>query len=205
MARSIARDHAEKRLAIQNKAAAFFARHGYDRSSMNQLAQACGVSKALIYHYYDSKDAILFDIVHTHLTELLAVMQSVDLSGPDKPANLRALVRAILAAYRDADDKHKVQSEAMTSLPEPQRAELAALQRQMIAIMCEALRAITPDLYERAPDKLRPVAMSLFGMLNWFYMWHRPGRGLTREAYADLVTDLVLKGVTGIDAESSSG
>ncbi len=199
MARSIAKDHEEKRLAILNKAAGFFAEHGYDRSSMSQLATACGVSKALIYHYYDSKDALLYDIVHTHLSDLLAVFQAVDQSGPDKEANLRRLIRAILEAYRHADAEHQVQTEAMTSLPDAQRAVLADLQRQMIAIASEALAAITHDLYARSPEKLRPVTMSLFGMVNWFYMWHRPGKGMSRAEYADLVTDLVLRGVKGLD------
>ncbi|MDQ7080971.1 MAG: TetR/AcrR family transcriptional regulator [Paracoccaceae bacterium] len=198
MARSIAPDHGQKRRAILRKAAAFFAENGFDRSSMSQLATACGVSKALIYHYYDSKDALLFDIVHDHLDALLQVIRDVDQSGPDKQANLRALVHAILDAYRDADAEHQVQTEAMKSLPPQQREILAGLQREMVRIVSEALRAVTPDLYEAHPEKLRPVTMSLFGMLNWFYMWHRPGKGITREEYADLATDLVLRGITGL-------
>jgi len=198
MARSIAPDHGKKRRAILRKAAAFFAENGFDRSSMSQLATACGVSKALIYHYYDSKDALLFDIVHDHLDALLQVIRDVDQSGPDKQANLRALVHAILDAYRDADAEHQVQTEAMKSLPPQQREKLAELQREMVRIVSEALRAVTPDLYDAHPEKLRPVTMSLFGMLNWFYMWHRPGKGMSREEYADLVTDLVLRGVTGL-------
>ncbi len=198
MARSIAPDHGKKRRAILRKAAAFFAENGFDRSSMSQLATACGVSKALIYHYYDSKDALLFDIVHDHLDALLQVIRDVDQSGPDKQANLRALVHAILDAYRDADAEHQVQTEAMKSLPPQQREKLAELQREMVRIVSEALRAVTPGLYDAHPEKLRPVTMSLFGMLNWFYMWHRPGKGISREEYADLATDLVLRGVTGL-------
>lgn len=198
MARTIAKDHEEKRQAILSTAAAFFAQHGFDRSSMNQLAKACGVSKALIYHYYDSKDALLFDIVHTHLSELLEVVQSVE-QGPDKEANLRALVRAILIAYRDSDDQHQVQAVAMASLPEDQRRELARLQKEMVAVVSEGLRAITPEAYQSDPTRLTPVTMSLFGMLNWFYMWHRPGKGMSREDYADLVTDLVLRGAVGLE------
>jgi AcrR family transcriptional regulator len=198
MPRGIAHDHSEKRAAIRKGAAAYFATHGYDRASMTGAAKHCGVSKALIYHYYDSKDALLFDIVHDHLAALLQVIRDVDQSGPDKQANLRALVHAILDAYRDADAEHQVQTEAMKSLPPQQREKLAELQREMVRIVSEALRAVTPDLYDAHPEKLRPVTMSLFGMLNWFYMWHRPGKGITREEYADLVTDLVLRGVTGL-------
>ncbi|NOX40366.1 MAG: TetR/AcrR family transcriptional regulator [Alphaproteobacteria bacterium] len=201
MARTIAKDHEEKRLAILKNAAQFFAHNGFDRSSMSQLAIACGVSKALIYHYYNSKDALLFDIVNTHLTALLKTLQKVDQSGLDKSQNLRQTVHAILDAYRDADAEHQVQTEAMTALPERERAFLADLQRQIVAIVADALRAVTPEIYAKKPESLRPVTMSLFGMLNWFYMWHRPGKGLSRAQYGDLVSDLILRGVNGLDAD----
>jgi hypothetical protein len=62
MPRGLARDHAEKRDALRRGAAAHFAAQGYERASMASVAAACGVSKALIYHYYDSKEALLFDL-----------------------------------------------------------------------------------------------------------------------------------------------
>jgi AcrR family transcriptional regulator len=198
MARTIAKDHEEKRQAILGTAASFFAENGFDRSSMNQLAKACGVSKALIYHYYDSKDALLYDIVHTHLSDLLDEVHAVNQTSPDKEANLRQLIRCILLAYRDSDEQHQVQAVAMASLPVEQTLVLADLQKQMIKIVSDALSAVTPQVYAAHPEKLIPVTMSLFGMLNWFYMWHRPGKGISREEYADLVTDLVLRGVCGL-------
>jgi AcrR family transcriptional regulator len=198
MARTIAKDHEAKRDAILGKAAKFFAENGFDRSSMNQLATACGVSKALIYHYYDSKDALLYDIVVTHLTALLETVQAVDQTGANKADNLRQTIRAILVAYRDADAEHQVQTEAMTALPEDQRKILSDLQVQIVLIVENALEAVTPEVYATHPEKLRPVTMTLFGMMNWFYMWHRKGRGMSREEYADLVADLVLGGVQGL-------
>jgi len=197
MARTIAKDHAEKRLAILGTAAKFFAVNGYDRSSMNQLAEACGVSKALIYHYYNSKEALLYDIVHTHLSDLLETLNAVK-PALDPDTTLRRYISAILNAYRDADAEHKVQSEAMTSLPDSQRAELADLQRQMVSLMSDTLRDAAPDTFANSPDKLRPVTMTVFGMVNWFYMWHRPGKGISRDDYADLVTDMVLNGINGL-------
>ena len=67
---------------------------------MTGAAAHCGVSKALIYHYYDSKDALLFDILHTHLSDLVETV-SVVTKGDDQ---LRQLIRAILLAYRNAWD-----------------------------------------------------------------------------------------------------
>jgi AcrR family transcriptional regulator len=72
MARPIAADHDEKRRAILKAAARLFASQGFDRASMAEIALACRVSKALLYHYYASKDQLLFDIIRAHLDDLVA-------------------------------------------------------------------------------------------------------------------------------------
>lgn len=197
MARTIAKDHDEKRAALLKTAAGFFAENGYDRASMNELAKACGVSKALIYHYYQSKDALLFDILHSHLTELLESVEAVP-PASNPQTGLLALTQAILAAYRDADAEHKVQINALGALPEDSQRELRAIQRRLVAIMSDRIEATAPKLFASRPELLRPVAMSAFGMLNWFYMWHRDGGDLSREAYAGLATDLILGGLDRI-------
>lgn len=191
MPRGIARDHDQKRQAIRRGAAEYFAAHGFDRASMTGAARRCGVSKALIYHYYDSKEALLFDILDTHLTELVETARAVDPSS-----GLEPLVSAILAAYEDADAEHKLQIDALSVLPDDLQAPLVALQRALVAIMSDALAREAPAL--DGTDKLRPVTMSVFGILNWFYMWHRPGKGLSRDAYAALATGMVLNGIKGL-------
>lgn len=199
MARTIAKDHEEKRHAILKTAAAFFARHGFDRASMGKLAEACGVSKALIYHYYPSKDALLFDILDTYLTALAEVVEGAadaeDLAGQ---ARLRRVIRAVLLAYRDSDAEHKVQLDALASLPEDDQKHLRALQRRMVAVMSDCIRAVAPERFSERPELVVPVTMSVFGMLNWFYLWHKPGGAVDRDAYADIVTDLVLGGVPAL-------
>lgn len=193
MPRGIAHDHSEKRGAIRKGAATYFAANGYDRASMTGAATHCGVSKALIYHYYNSKDALLYDILHTHLSDLVETVDAVA-SGKDR---LRDLIRAILLAYRDADAEHKLQADAMIALPMEKREPLMAQQRHLVKVMSETLQAASPETLTN-PAHLHPVTMTVFGMLNWFYMWHRPGKGISRDEYADLVTDMVLGGIQGL-------
>lgn len=189
MPRGVGRDHDAKRAAIRKGVAEYFAEHGFDRASMAGAAKACGVSKALVYHYYDSKEALLFDIVNAHLTELVSVVEAA------KPEGVRGLIGAILLAYADADAEHKLQLDALGVLPPDKRDPLVALQRQLIAILSQALAEVAPDLDK---TRLHATTMSVFGILNWFYMWHRPGRGLSRAQYSDLAADFVLGGLRAL-------
>lgn len=194
MPRGLARDHEAKRAALRAGAAQHFAAHGFDRASMASVAKACGVSKALIYHYYDSKEALLFDILHEHLGALARAVEAVPADGPAE-ARLRRLIHAILMEYQDADAEHKLQIDALDTLPVEMKAPLIDLQRRVVARMGAALEAVEP---QRLNARLRPVTMTVFGMLNWFYMWHRPGKGISRTEYADLVTDMVLGGLRNL-------
>ena len=193
MARTRATDYDDKRRAILHRAARLFADDGYDRASMASIAADCGVSKALLYHYYDSKDALLFDVIGEHLEILCEAVEAAD--DPEAPAEERLgrLVRTLLDCYRDADAQHKVQVNDLGKLPQGKQDELKALERRLVAVFAEALLGLNPDLEARRP-LLKPVTMSLFGMLNWHYMWFRPSGPISREDYADIATRIIVSG-----------
>ena len=195
MARPIAKDHDAKRTAILKKAAGYFADHGYDRASVSQVARACGISKSLIYHYYDSKEQLLFDIIHSHLAQVHDAVATVSNHGADPEVHLRHLVAELLMAYRGADAEHRLQLQSTTALSPHQQQDLATIQRAIVSIFADAILTIAPGHLDGQPTYLRPLTMSLFGMLNWFYLWYQPGRGLTRSAYADMATEILLGGL----------
>lgn len=194
MARSIAKDHDEKRGQILAAAARVFADEGYHRASMSQLAAACGISKANIYHYWGSKDALLFDLLESYLAGLRDRIAAVDGAGMTPEDHLGAVTEEILLAYRGADDAHRVQVAALSALPEDQQRILRGYQRDLVAQVSGILAAAAPGLAED-PAKLRAATMSLFGMLNWFYMWNRADTEAARRGYARLVTDMMLGGL----------
>ncbi len=198
MARTRAVDFEDKQRAILTSAAAVLAEQGMDKASMAQIAVQAGVSKALLYHYYPGKDALIFDIIRTHLAELDAAVEAADDADLAPRARLRALVGAVLETYRDADNYHKVQLNGTPTLPAAQKDEIHAIERRVVRRFSAVLRLVAPDL--PAP-LLMPVTMSLFGMLNWVYMWFKDGGPVTRADYAEIATALVLDGIGGVARE----
>lgn len=200
MARPRAAGYDDKRQVILDRSAPLFAQHGYDRASMAEVAKACGMSKALLYHYYDNKAALLFDILRDHLQELLDAVGAVDRTLPAR-ARLRALVGALLEAYRDADDEHKIQLNELSRLPPKQKKILTDMERELVRVFAAAIAAVNPAL--GGDDALlKPMTMSLFGMVNWHYMWFREGKALTRGDYAELVTTLLAEGAAALAAQA---
>jgi AcrR family transcriptional regulator len=153
------------------------------------------MSKGLLYHYYDSKEELIFAIIRTHLLELDEAVSAADIAGLAPRARLQALIGAVLANYRGADNKHKVQLNAASALSEEQKAEIQEIERRIVRRFSAALRQINPALAENSRHLLMPVTMSLFGMLNWVYLWFRDGGPITRDDYTQLATTLIVEGV----------
>lgn len=193
MARTRAADFDEKRRSILDSAAAVFAKLGMERASMAQIAQENNVSKALLYHYYPSKDLLIFDIGRTHLIELEAAIIEADRPDLEPRARLRHLIGGVLENYRTASNFHQVLLNGTGSLTEAQRLELREMERRIVKAFSDVLTDINPALAQSRAG-VTPVTMSLFGILNWVYTWFRPSGALSREGYADMITALFLDG-----------
>jgi AcrR family transcriptional regulator len=196
MARTRANDYDRKRQGILSRSAILFAEHGYTGTSITMIAEACGVSKALMYHYYSSKDAVLFDLLEDHLQNLVTVVEAAAQSAGKPEEKLFAISAALLEAYRGADAEHQVQISSLKLLPPAQQETLKEMERKLVVIVSDAIADAIPHAAKKR-HLLKPLTMSLFGMLNWHYLWFRDGKGITREKYARMVTSLILAGAEG--------
>ena len=196
MARTIAKDHAKKRRLILKAAAKVFAREGIARASMNKVAKTGGISKANIYHYYASKDALLFDILDAYLSSLRERILQLPLSGLDDAAKLMRVLEEFLLAYEGMDHEHKIQIEGLPLLPEDQQEILKGYQRDMVAVVSSVLKTVVAEQIANDKRELRNVTMSIFGMLNWYYVWQPNADGAARKDYAKTITHLVIFGAT---------
>ncbi len=198
MARSIAKDHDDKRTRILTIAAQQFAAQGYAQASMAQVSEACGISKANIYHYYPSKTALLFDILQTYLGALRDRVCGLQDEGQSAAEQLHGVTAEILLAYEGMDALHKIQTESLHLLPEAQQETLRGYQRDMVRKVSGILAAAAPDLQQHSREHLHQATMSVFGMLNWFYMWNPGADTAARLDYARVVADLTLAGISGL-------
>lgn len=196
MARGRSAGYDEQRELILAHAAALFARQGYHATSMNQVAEACALSKATLYHYYRDKDAMLVQIAEGHVSRLVALVDAVDALPLAPEARLRELIRRIVVEYADAQHAHRVLTEDVKFLPPADRARILARERHVVARFAAAVAALRPELSEAALDK--PLTMLLFGMINWMFTWVKPERGFDYEALAPMVTELFLGGLPAV-------
>ena len=174
MARTRSAGYDDQREAILARAAELFATQGYTATSMNEVAAACGVSKAGLYHYVRDKRELLFQITAGHVGRLEQFVAEVleDTPAGEPELRLRALIVRFVREYASAQNEHRVLTEDVRFLEPHEQAEVLAAQRRVVKAFGEAIGAVRPMLSRN--DLERPLAMLLFGMINWMFTWLRP-------------------------------
>jgi AcrR family transcriptional regulator len=209
MARPKSATHDIKRDAILDIAAQCFADRSYPAASMNEIATACGTSKARLYHYYDSKEAILFDLMDRYtqrlLLSLIALTEATaQRRNLDDRAALHELIRAFLQEYESSATRHVAllnDTQFLSDAPDahlgtpaisPQELILNR-QRDVVAAVTRALRRAYPNRMNATNQTA--ITMMLFGMINWTFTWLRPGGPISYVAFAEEVIALLEKGL----------
>jgi len=188
----------EQREMILAQAAALFARGGYPGTSMNQVAEACGLSKATLYHYYRDKYALLVSIAEDHVTRLQGIVGAALAEEQTPQGQMRALVRRLVEEYANAQNEHRVLTEDVKFLEAEDRDRILGKEREMVAAFARVVAALRPDLRDAAMSK--PLTMLLFGMVNWMFTWMKPEGALAYEDMAPVVADLFLGGLEKVQA-----
>lgn len=197
MARPKSQQHELRRDEILDIAAQCFAERSYVAASMNDIAAAGGTSKARLYHYYESKEAILFDLLDRYTQRLLAVIGQVEATAQrrklDDRAALHELVRSFLQEYESSATRHAALLHDTKFLGESQRELILDRQRDVVSAVTRFLRRAYPQRLTDANQTA--LTMMLFGMINWTFTWLRPGGPLSYTAFAEEVIALLEKGM----------
>ena len=202
MGRGRSAGYQDQRELILARAAALFARGGYSATSMNQVAEACGLSKATLYHYFKDKYALLVDIADDHVSRLQGIVREQALERLGPPERMRALIARLVEEYAGAQNEHRVLTEDVKFLEPADRERILGKEREVVAAFAQVVAALRPDLQKAALSK--PLTMLLFGMVNWLFTWMKPEGPLDYDAIAPVVTELFLGGLDAVSVPAAA-
>ncbi|MBU9551873.1 TetR/AcrR family transcriptional regulator [Burkholderia multivorans] len=198
MARTRAPDHESQREQILDLAAEKFAQTSYPSTSMSDLATASGTSKARLYHYYESKEAILFDLLDRYTKRLMLIIAEVEGTSQRRGLSEREafaeLVRAFLAEYETSHSRHVALLNDVKYLEDAQREIVLDRQRDIVAAFARQLARAYPDRISK--ENQTSVTMMVFGMINWTFTWLKPGGRLGYRDFAEQVIGMIERGLS---------
>jgi AcrR family transcriptional regulator len=196
------------RQEILHTAAHLFQQRGYDATSMSDVASALKLSKGGLYHHFQSKDEILFEIMSHALdiTEERVVKAVRGIADPEE--RLRALIRLHIEVVLSPRDREiTVMLHENHPLPPALRRRINARKKDYVHfvenLVAEVQKSARRDLprstlRERPPGgrvSPRAAAFALVGMINWIYQWYKPEGELQAQNLVPQFTDLVFGGI----------
>lgn len=186
---------------ILAKSARVFGAKGYERSSINDLIDACGLSRGALYHYFQSKEAILFELLDTHVRGLLGRLdEAVAVPGNPVERLSRAIETIVLYNAGSVSEVLTLLND-LESLSKPEQQDIIKLERKIVALMADLLVAV--DTTGKITSRTKSVyTMMLFGIVNYTYTWYNPAKSVPPDEMARLATDLFLNGFLSAPAKA---
>lgn len=200
MARTRSQDYELVKQSILDCAAKLFAGKGFAGTSINDVAAASGLSKAGVYHYFDSKSEILSTMLTRHLEAVTEIVDTaLNTSAPPR-SKFVTLTRLLIEKYSlpESRNQHAVLMGDMDSLPAKDREFVVSTERRMVRAIDRLLQNINPEL-GKVKGVTRPLTMLYFGMINWTDNWYSDEGHLAPAELATLAAELFLNGLSRTD------
>ena len=185
----------DSRDEILRTAARLFHQRGYHATSMNDVAAALKLSKGGLYHHFQSKDEILFDLMNDamDITEDRVINPVREIADPEEA--LRTLIRLHIEVVLSVRDREvTVMLHENHPLPPPLRRRINTRKKEYVHFV-ENLISNTQKIRQyKGAVTPRAAAFALLGMINWIYQWYKPERSLQLKDVAQQYTAIFFDG-----------
>jgi AcrR family transcriptional regulator len=183
-------------------AAEVFHRQGYDNTSMSDIAEAVGLTKAGLYHHVSSKESLLATILEDgmDMTEAYVVEPLATIADP--LVRLRKLIELHLMLLLEGRKLavtgllHECQS-----LAADDRMRINRRKKQYVGLVADVIRDVVENCGGRPLDP-KVAALALLGMLNWTYQWYKPSGTVTPDEVVAEFQSLFIHGILGHSGQS---
>ena len=180
---------------LLNVAIRLFARHGFEGTSVQDIVDAAGVTKGAMYHYYDSKDDLLYEVYHQVLSMQLSHLEEIAAGPGTAEQRLRAAAVDVVQTSLASLDDMIVFFRSLHMLPDDKQAQVRAERRryhdEFKALVDEGVAAGT----FRGDISADIVVHYFLSVVNQLGSWYKPDGPLSPDQVGDLFTELLIGGL----------
>ncbi|HTA23652.1 MAG TPA: TetR/AcrR family transcriptional regulator [Terriglobales bacterium] len=185
----------DSRQEILRTAARLFQQQGYDATSMNDVATSLKVSKAGLYHHFQSKDEILFELMNhaLNITQERVVDRVRGIADPED--RLRTLIRLHVEVILSVRDREiTVLLHENHPLPPSLRKRINARKKEYVHFVEKVVSEVQLSRPSKRNVSSRAATFALLGMINWIYQWYKPEGALNSQQIATQFTEIFFSG-----------
>jgi AcrR family transcriptional regulator len=172
-----------------------FARHGFESTSVQDIVDAAGVTKGAMYHYYGSKDDLLYEVYHQLLTMQTAHLDEIAAGPGTAEQRLRAAASDVVTTSLDNLDDMIVFFRSLHMLPDDRQTKVRA-ERRLYHDKFKALVDEGSAAGVFRSDISSDIVVHYFlSVVNQLGSWYKPDGSLSPQQVGDLFTEMLIGGL----------
>lgn len=194
--RTVSEKGRKKMDQIAKAAAQVFNKVGYLEATLDDIAAAVKMSKGALYHYFDSKDDILFFILDNYMDLVLEHLEPVLLELDPGEPKIRYIIERHLMLYARYKAESKTLLHDSNCLPPQYRKRINSKEREYLRLVKNAIAEVTSDKGEMKKEEITALAFLLFGMCNWCYNWYDPHGPIDVTSLSEIIFRVFIRGIS---------
>jgi len=184
----------QKTKEIHRVIARLFAYRGYHSTSMREIARELGMNQSSLYHYFSSKEDILFKLMNDAIDDVFVTLEDIyaaDLLPEDK---LKRVLDSYIRSYAGDQERLILLVNEMNSLNEKYRHVLVEKQRRYVQLIKSILNELVGESKMKKIDPTVAI-FAFFGMVHYTIKWYHKDGPITLDELAKLFVEIFTKGI----------
>jgi AcrR family transcriptional regulator len=184
----------EKSKEINRVIARLFAFKGYHSTSMREIAAELGMNQSSLYHYFKSKEDILFKLMNDAIDDVLAILKEICAADLPAEEKLKKVLGFYTSYYAGDQERLILLVNEMNSLDKRHRLILVDKQRQYVHLIKSILKELTG---QHKLKKIHPsvAVFAFFGMVHYTIKWYHKNGSVSLDDLADEFVQIFTKGI----------
>lgn len=181
---------------IGKAAARIFNKIGYLEAKLSDIAAALKMSKGGIYHYFTSKEEILFFVLDNYMDLVLEDLETQLKVLPTGESKIDFIIKRHIRLYTNHKAEAKTLLHDSNCLSAKYRKMITFKEREYLRLVVDAISECMGKKDGSKQGEVTALAFLLFGMCNWCYKWYDPKGPIDGNALSRIILTVFMKGVS---------
>jgi AcrR family transcriptional regulator len=171
-----------------------FFRKGYFATSMSDIARGCGIQKASIYHHFPGKEDLLFSIIQSTMTDLMAELNQNLRDEANVECRMRSAVRSHVYFHLSHQKETFIASSELRGLSEEHYSVMVSHRDQYERVFQELIEAgIAQDLFQ--PNDVKILSYAILTLCTAGATWYKHNGRLSAAEIVAIYENFILNGL----------
>ena len=186
---------------VNDAAIRVFSAKGYSAASLQDIADEVGLLKGSLYHYIESKDAVLFEILQNSHQQAIEIMRQTDALNLEPVERLRSYIRSLTSWYLENRERASIYFTEWRYLTGDYRDTVQQQRREFLGYVRQILAEAQRRELARSDLNVNIASLFLLSAVNSVPLWYRTTGPITSSEIADEVAELAVATAFGVNRD----